>query len=119
MHTNYVRAAVGCAAALLLTACDSETPLAPAPLPCVYGVSATALQAPAASQSFTVRVDTTATCAWTTRTHVPWLTASPGSGTGSADIVVVVSGNDATGERTGTVTIAEKDVTVRQAGRTP
>jgi hypothetical protein len=120
MHTHLLRRAAGCALiAVLLAACgDSKSPVTPGPLPaCSYTVSPGSAQAPAAGQTFSVHVETAAGCAWTARALVSWVTLSVTSGFGPADIGITVLTNEATAERSGTVTIAEREVSVRQSGR--
>jgi hypothetical protein len=115
-------AAAACAVAALAAAAacgGSKNPVTPTPVTCTYALSMTSAQIPAGGQSITVHVDTGATCAWAvTASPSGWMTFSAPSGTGPADVVVTVAPNTATAERTGTVTIAQKDIAVRQSGRT-
>jgi hypothetical protein len=100
----------------IAAACGGKNPIGPTPPPstCTYALSTAAAQADAAGQAITVHLDTAAACAWTARAAAAWATVSPASGSGPADIVVTVSPNSALTERTMTVTIADKDVTLRQ-----
>ena len=114
-------AAFSCGAALclVLAACGDKSPTAPTPPPatCTYTLSAATAQADAAGQSISVHVDTAASCAWTARAAAAWVTVSPASGSGPADVVMTVAPNDLTAERSMTVTIADKDFTLRQRGK--
>jgi hypothetical protein len=122
MDIRSKRAAVATLAAAALAiavACGgSKSPVAPAPT-CTFAVSVTSAQVPAAGQAMTVHVETAAACAWTARTPAGWITLSAGSGTGAADIVVTIGANEAASERTAAVTIAEREIAIRQDGRTP
>lgn len=121
MCANALRAGAAIiGAALVAAACGgSKNPVTPTPVTCTYILSLTAAQAPAAGQAITVHVDTAASCAWTARTQAGWIALSATSGTGPADVVVTLTANDGIAERVGTVTIADKDVSIRQGGRTP
>jgi hypothetical protein len=62
-----------------------------------------------------ITVTTTATCAWTAVSGVPWITiTSPPAGTGNGSVGFSVSANPGA-ERTGTLTIGDQTFTVTQA----
>ena len=111
------------AAILALSMCiaaacgGSKNPVAPTPTTCAFTLSVTNAQVPAAGQTVSIHVDTAASCAWTAQASSGWATLSATSGTGSADVTVTVTPNAATAERSTTVTIAGRDVSIRQAGR--
>ena len=64
------------------------------------------------SQSVTVQNAGTGTLNWTAFSNVPWLSASPSSGTTPSTISVLVDATGlATGSYTGTITISSPDVT--------
>jgi hypothetical protein len=110
----------GVATLLLLTsACGDKSPVGPTPPPstCTYTLSAATVQADAAGQSISVRLDTAASCAWTARAAASWVTVNPTSGSGPADIVLTAAPNEAFVERSITVTIADKEVTLRQRAK--
>lgn len=110
-----------CATALVVVAgaCGDKNPTGPTPPPstCTYALSATSAQADAAGQSVSVRLDTAASCNWTARAAADWATVTPTSGSGPADIVVTVAANDALVERSMIVTIADKELTLRQRAK--
>jgi hypothetical protein len=120
MAPGYGRRTTLVAAVLsLITAACDKNPVTPTPPPstCTYAVSPAAVQAAAAGQAIPVHVETGAACAWTARAASSWVTLNPASGSGPADIVMTVAANDATAERSMTVTIADKDLAVRQQGK--
>ena len=115
-------AAVALAAVALITApgcSSSKNPMSPTPTPatCTYVLSSTSAQVAAGGQAITVHVETGASCSWSASSPSGWMTLSAGSGSGPADIIVTVAVNDATAERTSSVTIADKIFAVRQSGR--
>jgi len=107
---------------LVASACGgSKNPNAPTPPPpatCTYALSSAAVQAEAAGQSISVRLGTAAACTWTARATSNWVTLSPTSGTGPADIVMTVTPNAASVERSTIVTIADQELTLRQRAKT-
>jgi hypothetical protein len=122
MHTYFARAAASCAAIMLLAAAcgDNKSPVTPSPLPsCSYAVSPGSTRAPAAGQSISVHVETTTGCAWTARAEVSWITLGATSGSGAADFVLTVLANESIAERAAGITIAGRDLSVRQDGRAP
>jgi hypothetical protein len=121
MSANAFRAAAAVfGAAALAAACGgSKSPVTPTPVACTFTLSVTTAEAPAAGRAITVHVDTAASCAWTARSQAGWMTLSAASGTGPADVVVTVAANEGAAERAGAVTIAERDVAIRQGGRVP
>lgn len=122
MPLAWGRFAAAClaAAALIVAACGgTKNPVAPETVTCAYALSVTTASVPAGGQAITVHVETTASCAWSARTQFGWMALSATSGSGAADIVMTVAPNDTVDERSGAVTIADKDISVRQAGRAP
>lgn len=98
---------------------DGSSPTAPNPVPtCTFVVTPGSASVPAAGGTTTAHVDTTSSCSWTTRVDASWISLNPAAGTGSADIVVTVRGNDAFEQRSAQIAIADKTVSVRQDGRT-
>jgi hypothetical protein len=88
--------------------------VAPPPVVCTYGLSATAQSASPAGGPASVAVSATATtCAWNASSGAAWLAVSPASGTGSGSVNVTVAAN-AGAARTGTLTIAGQTYTVSQ-----
>ena len=83
--------------------------------PCTYSVSPTTLQAPASGGSFTVSIQTTASCSWTVSGLTRWITISGvSSGTGSGSVTLVVAPNSGTA-LSATISIAGVSVAVTQA----
>lgn len=112
-------AALSCVASVFLVAAacgGSKNPLTPTP-PCTYTLSPGSVQATAAGQSTSVRLDAGASCAWTASVSSNWVTVNPASGAGPADIVITVAANDGSLERSTIVTIADRELAVRQQGK--
>jgi len=84
--------------------------------PCTYQLSRTSVSFPATGGNETVRVDTTPDCEWTTSSGASWLTITSGSsGTGDGPVRITAAPHLGLSPRTGTVTIAGRQVTVTQA----
>src|ERR1039457_6250881 len=84
------------------------------PSPCIYSASPTALQASSPGGSFTVSVQTTASCPWTVSGLPAWITVSgTAAGTGSATVTFVIAGN-AGAARSVAISIAGISVPVTQ-----
>jgi hypothetical protein len=61
-------------------------------------------------------VHTGATCQWTARSNVSWITVTQGaSGTGDGTVSYTVDRNDGRDPRTGTITVADKVFTITQS----
>jgi len=86
---------------------------------CTYALSAISKQAAKeAASDQTIEVITGESCAWTATSNVPWITiASDQIRTSRGNVVYSYAENMAPSSRTGTITIADKTYTVRQAGR--
>lgn len=95
--------------------------LAPAPPPvpaCTYSLSPPSLALGAEGGTVAVAVATAPGCSWTARSSADWLVVVAGrSGTGGGSVRINASPNPATSERTATITVADAQVTVRQAGQ--
>jgi hypothetical protein len=64
-----------------------------------------------------VTVTAAAGCAWTATSNVSWMTVTAGAqGQGTGTVTYAVTSNNAKTERTGTLTIASRTLTVDQAG---
>ena len=82
---------------------------------CVYTVTPMSASFGQEGGAATIDVTTDALCAWSAASNVPWLVITSGSGaTGSARVAYQVQPNDTGIQRTGTMTIAGKTVTVTQ-----
>ncbi len=91
-----------------------------APGSCTYGVSPTARSLDSWAVSSTTTVTTGGGCGWTATSNDSWLTISGGSnGSGSGTVTFSVTANTAPGDRTGTLTVAGRTVTVTQDGGAP
>jgi hypothetical protein len=55
-------------------------------------------------------------CTWTAKAEVSWITVSPGSGQGEAQLTYRVAANSSSSERKGRITVNEKRVELTQAG---
>ncbi|MCU1288203.1 MAG: hypothetical protein JWN60_432, partial [Acidobacteria bacterium] len=82
---------------------------------CSYTLSSSAATSPAAGNSGSVSVTTTAGCAWTAVSNVSWITVTSGSsGTGNGTVQYTVAANTGLA-REGKITIAGKTFTVTQS----
>jgi Putative binding domain, N-terminal len=91
--------------------------VAQAPAPCRFEASPVSVNLDASGGEVSIGVQGPDGCPWTSRSDAGWIGDSvPREGTGSATIRFNVVPNT-TGERSGTVTIADAAVHVRQAGR--
>jgi hypothetical protein len=71
----------------------------------------------AGSDNTTIRVNTTAGCAWTAVSNAAWITVTRGeTGSGNGEVRFAVAGHLGATGRAGTLTIAGQTVTVTQAG---
>ncbi len=85
---------------------------------CSYTVSPTLHTAAAGGGSLGVSVSTGTSCTWDTTSHSTWLSVTANaSGTGSGVVQVTATANPSTAGRTGTLTVANKTVTVSQPGQ--
>jgi hypothetical protein len=90
-------------------------PPVPGPQTCTPVVQPATLEVTHQAAAHTVRLDVGGGCEWRASSSAPWIAvAAPASGTGAAQVRLTVAENTAAA-RTGTVTIAEQTVTVRQA----
>jgi hypothetical protein len=83
---------------------------------CTFTVSPLSASYQRAGGGGTVNVTTAPGCSWTAVSNVPWITVTVGSaGTGNGLVGYTVAANTTGASRTGTVTIAGKTLTVKQA----
>jgi hypothetical protein len=108
-----------CAVALAFASVSCKgSPTAPNPVPsCTIVVTPASASVPASGGTTTVHVDTAASCSWTARPEASWISLSATAGSGPADIVVTVSANDRSELRSGLITIADKNMSIRQDGK--
>ena len=88
-----------------------------APPPCVYTVVPLTQNVAASVGNNSVAVTTAAACSWGATSNAAWITitnAGPGSGNGSANYSVTA--NPTTSQRSGTLTVGGRTVTINQAG---
>jgi len=86
--------------------------------PCTYTVAPTNPSIPASGGTYTVAVTTRDDCDWTSSvaTTATWLNITGGqSGKGNGTVTYTVAPNPSTSSRTGTMSIAGKTVSVKQA----
>jgi hypothetical protein len=82
---------------------------------CSYSIAPTSQNVDPTAQTATVTVTTTAACAWTAVSGVPWITVTSGAaGTGNGSVGMNIAANSGAA-RTGTVTIAGQTFAVNQA----
>lgn len=103
---------------LTLVSCTESSPTGPQPpVTCTYAVTPAEADVSAAGGTLSVQVTTSSTCTWTAATGSAWMTVTAGqTGTGNGTVAVTVQTNTGEVLRTGTLTIAGRTVTVRQAG---
>ena len=122
MQTRFIRfVIIACTVALTLTgvACNDSSPTAPNPIPtCTFAVTPASAAVPPGGGTTTVHVNTAASCSWTAHAEVSWIALSPTAGAGPADIVAAVQANDKFELRSGQITIADKNMAIRQEGKT-
>ena len=101
-------------------ACDSKSPVEPAPAACTYTLSTASLTVGSQGGPNSVTVTTAANCAWSAASDRGWMTITGGStGTGSGVVSVSLAPNPNEAGRTGTLTVAGKTVAVSQDGAGP
>jgi Putative binding domain, N-terminal/Viral BACON domain len=86
---------------------------------CTFTVASTSHTPTAAGGPYTNAVTTAAGCAWTAVSNVNWITVTTGSGTGNGTAAYTVGLNSSPNQRTGTLTVAGRTVTVTQGRATP
>jgi hypothetical protein len=86
--------------------------LAPA---CTYSVSPDNVKVGKNGDDKSIKVQTSAGCAWTAKSNTSWISISGASGTGNGNVTISVSKNNG-GKRNGSVTVAGQSVTVEQDG---
>jgi BACON domain-containing protein/all-beta uncharacterized protein len=118
-RVQLLAATVVCTAiAALGISCGGDSPTTPTPVPtCSFSVTSSTASIPASGGSGSIHIDTSAGCSWTARADVSWITVSPASGTGAADVAVTARANEAVDGRSGQVTVADKPVMFRQEGK--
>jgi peptidyl-Asp metalloendopeptidase len=84
---------------------------------CTFAVSPTSLSYGPGGGSMTLSVSTTSGCAWTASSPVSWVSLSRTSGTGSRSVSVTVPENSG-GQRSATLTVAGRAVSLSQAALT-
>jgi hypothetical protein len=81
---------------------------------CTFTLSSRTADLPPQGGSTVVAIATAAACAWTAASHAGWVSLSPSSGTGPAQVQLIAPANPSIA-RSGTVTIGGNAVTVNQA----
>jgi hypothetical protein len=82
--------------------------------PCTFDVSPAAIDVAGGGGSHTIQVTAPAGCTWRASTTSPWITVPGETKTGSGSFSIQAAANDGAA-RTGTITIADRIVTVTQA----
>jgi hypothetical protein len=94
---------------------SSRVPVSQAGAPCRFGLDNDALRTDAAGGPAAVHVDAMGGCGWTATSRAPWIAVAPGTtGNGPGDVKLTISANADAASRTGTVTVADRTVTVVQ-----
>jgi len=97
---------------------DNE-PLVSRP-PCSYSLSSTSQHFVSGGGTSSVALLTQEGCAWTAKSNANWISITTSlSGSGSAGIIFSVGRNDTSANRTGTMTIAGRTVSVTQSAPSP
>jgi hypothetical protein len=86
--------------------------------PCTFDLASSAAQFDAAGGSGTITVNTITGCSWRATSNVSWIQVSGNAITGSGGIAFQVAPNGG-GDRTGIVTIADKQFVVTQSAAQP
>jgi hypothetical protein len=81
---------------------------------CTYSVQPTTISADAGGGQISVGVTSGLGCTWTATSQAPWVTLASATGTGNGTAVFSVDANTAL-PRSGTLTVAERTITVTQA----
>ncbi len=99
-----------------LTVAGLPFALTQAGLACTYSITPTSASAGGGAGTGSVAVNTSANCAWTASSAVPWLTVTSGAtGTGPGTVAYAIAANTGAA-RLGTLTVAGLTYTVNQAG---
>jgi subtilisin len=86
-------------------------------LSCTYSVSPASATIPVDGEIFNVNVTTPSGCQWTANSNNWWISVLSGGGVGSGVAQVFVSENSSGVRRTGSLTVAGKNVSVSQTWR--
>lgn len=103
------------AAVAVAGGCGHSSSPGPSPQPCAYAVTASPASFTASGGTGVATVATTAACAWSARADAGWLTFTSGAtGTGNGTAAFTVSSNADATARTGTLTVADQSIAIRQ-----
>jgi hypothetical protein len=95
---------------------DNGSPIQPGA--CAFSLSTSSLSFGASGGAGSVTVTAASQCAWTAASDRGWMSITGGaSGTGNGVVSVSVTPNTGATERSGTLTIADRSVTVTEAGQ--
>jgi hypothetical protein len=84
--------------------------------PCNPSIAPSSSSPEAETETRTVNVTSALGCQWYVTNNVSWITVQPMSGSGSASVSVIIAANPGNDGRTGVVSIAGENYTVRQDG---
>jgi len=90
-----------------------------APVNCSFSLSSGSTTIDSNQQSVNVNLTNSANCAWTSFANCSFVTVTPSSGSGNANIAIDVAANPDTISRSCIVTIAGKTFTITQGGKIP
>ena len=90
--------------------------LVKAPQVCNVVVNPTALSLGPAAQGAQIAVLAGAGCTWTVQNSLPWLAASPPTGSGNGTVILTPQVNTVAAARSGTLLVAGQTVAVTQSG---
>lgn len=97
-----------------------QPPSPPPPQPpasCSYSVSPTSLRLGRGGSTASINVSTSSTCSWAASSNTSWITVTSGaSGTGSGTVTFSFTRNESRNDRTGSLTVAGRTVSVEQNG---
>jgi hypothetical protein len=100
----------------MLTVDAVQLALNQAAAPCTYSIAPAEASIGAAGGSLSMSVTTLTGCSWSAASNTPWISVSSGaSGTASATVGLTIGANSG-GAREGTVAVAGRTFTARQAG---
>lgn len=87
--------------------------------PCSFTIWPTTLTAPYLGRTGWATVTNTEGCAWTAQSNDSWITITSGAtGTGNGGVTFTIAASTSTSQRTGSLTIAGRTLTVTQAANT-
>jgi hypothetical protein len=82
---------------------------------CSFEVSPSALSFNSDGGTASISVTTESCCDWTSSENTDWIRLSPGSGTGSDEVICTVDPNETADARSATITVAGQTISIHQS----